>query len=187
MASEASRPMTSSICWLDPIGLGCRQVDLVQDRDNLVVVVDAPDRRWPGSGPRRPGWSRPPGSSPRRRRGCARPRRRSPRGPGVSIRLSDVDLAVVRPGTERRTVWALMVIPRSRSISIVVEHLLGHLALGQRAGLLDQAVRERRLAVVDVGDDREIPDRFDGMRAHERADSRGLGQGRGLEARSFRR
>ena len=37
-----------------------------------------------------------------------------------------------------------------------VEHLGGHLALGQAAADLDEAVRERRLAVIDVSDDREI-------------------------------
>ncbi len=39
-----------------------------------------------------------------------------------------------------------------------VEELLLPLALGERAGLLEQAVGERRLAVVDVGDDGEIAD-----------------------------
>ncbi len=39
-----------------------------------------------------------------------------------------------------------------------VEELLGHLALAERAGALHQAVGERRLAVVDVRDDREVPD-----------------------------
>ena len=40
----------------------------------------------------------------------------------------------------------------------VVEHLLGHLALGQAAGALDQPVGQRRFAMVDMGDDREIAD-----------------------------
>ena len=40
----------------------------------------------------------------------------------------------------------------------VVEHLLVHLAHFHRAGLLQQTVGQRRLAVVDVGDDREITD-----------------------------
>ncbi len=50
-----------------------------------------------------------------------------------------------------------------------VEDLLGHLAIAERPRRLDEAVRERRLAMVDMGDDREIPDRFDGMRRHARA------------------
>ena len=41
-----------------------------------------------------------------------------------------------------------------------VEHLLHHFALRQRAGDLQQAVGQRRLAVVDVRNDREIADKF---------------------------
>ena len=37
-----------------------------------------------------------------------------------------------------------------------VEHLLAHLALGDRARDLEQAVGQRRLAVIDVRDDAEI-------------------------------
>ena len=40
----------------------------------------------------------------------------------------------------------------------VVEHLLVHLARGHRAAPLEDAVRQRRLPVVDVGDDREVAD-----------------------------
>ena len=39
-----------------------------------------------------------------------------------------------------------------------VEHLLFHLAVGQAAAALDDAVGQRRFAVIDVGDDREIAD-----------------------------
>ena len=39
-----------------------------------------------------------------------------------------------------------------------VEHLRFHLARLQRAGDLEEAVGERRLAVVDVRDDREVAD-----------------------------
>ncbi len=39
-----------------------------------------------------------------------------------------------------------------------VEHLLHHLALRKRAGDFEQAVRKGRFAVVDVRDDREVPD-----------------------------
>ena len=38
-ALEASRPMTSSIWALDALRLGGRQVDLVEDRHNLVIVI----------------------------------------------------------------------------------------------------------------------------------------------------
>ena len=39
-----------------------------------------------------------------------------------------------------------------------VEHLRLHLARGQRAGQLQQAVGERGFAMIDVRDDREIAD-----------------------------
>jgi hypothetical protein len=49
----------------------------------------------------------------------------------------------------------------------VVEHLLGHLTRGQPAGELDQPVSQRRLAMVDVSNDREIADM--GKVSHRRA------------------
>ncbi len=42
----------------------------------------------------------------------------------------------------------------------VVEHLRLHFALVQRVGLFEETVGERRLAVVDMGYDAEIPDVF---------------------------
>ena len=42
-----------------------------------------------------------------------------------------------------------------------IEHLLGHLAIAQATAELDQAIRQGRLAMVDVGDDREVADLFD--------------------------
>ena len=41
-----------------------------------------------------------------------------------------------------------------------VEHLLHHFALRKRAGDLEQTVRQRGFAVVDMRNDREIPDEF---------------------------
>ena len=38
----------------------------------------------------------------------------------------------------------------------VVQHLLGHLAVGEAAASLDQPIRKRGLAVVDMGDDGEV-------------------------------
>ena len=43
-----------------------------------------------------------------------------------------------------------------------VEHLRLHLARLQRAGDLEKAVGQRRLAVIDVGDDREVADVAEG-------------------------
>ena len=53
----------------------------------------------------------------------------------------------------------------------IVEHLLGHLALGKAARRLDQTIGQRRFAVVDMGHDREIADmgkRSGGIGAHAR-------------------
>src|SRR4029078_9206324 len=44
-----------------------------------------------------------------------------------------------------------------------VEHLVFHLALGQAAAELNDPIGERGLAVIDVSDDRKIPDPFHGI------------------------
>ena len=49
-----------------------------------------------------------------------------------------------------------------------VEVLLAHVARVDRAGQLEDAVRERRLAVVDVGDDAEVAD---ASQLHDRIDA----------------
>ena len=51
-----------------------------------------------------------------------------------------------------------------------IEHLLAaeHFALGEAAGDLNQPVGKGRLAVVDMGDNGEIPDVFDGHSGHGR-------------------
>ncbi len=48
----------------------------------------------------------------------------------------------------------------------VVEHLLGHVPRGHGPRLLDKAVGERRFAVVDMRDNREIADSVDGFLRH---------------------
>ena len=54
----------------------------------------------------------------------------------------------------------------------VVEQLLAELALGDGTGLEEQLIGERALAVVDVGDDREVSDVF-GVERHEGPDGEG--------------
>jgi len=51
-----------------------------------------------------------------------------------------------------------MVMPRSRSRSSWSSHLVLHVAQCDGAGCLEQSVRERRLAVIDVRDDAEVAD-----------------------------
>src|SRR3546814_12120248 len=69
---------------------------------------------------------------------------------------------------------------------VVVDHLGFHLARGQASAQLDDAVGQGRLAVVDVGDDREIadvPHRVGHGRASVAADGAALRGKRGLIAR----
>ena len=61
------------------LGIGGRQIDLVDDRDDREVVVRPPGRRWPASAPRRPGRRRRPAPRPRRRPATATPRSESRR------------------------------------------------------------------------------------------------------------
>src|SRR5690606_39348265 len=78
----------------------------------------------------------------------------------VSGRVDDVD-AVALPGDggvlgqDRDATFLFLV--------VAVHHALGeHGALGERAGLLEQAIDEGGLAVVDVGDDGDVAQAFDG-------------------------
>ncbi len=65
-----------------------------------------------------------------------------------------VELALVRPGHAHR-----LGLDRDAALALEihrVEHLLAHLALRDRARELQDAIGQRRLAVVDVRDDREV-------------------------------
>src|SRR5690606_27077691 len=90
--------------------------------------------------------------------------------------VQDIVLAVLRPVVEAHGLRldgdAALALDVHR-----IEHLLAHLALGKAPGELDQPVGQRRLAVVDMRDDREVADmvRF----GHGGADSTGY---RGREA-----
>ena len=80
---------------------------------------------------------------------------------GVAGRVDDVDARVL-PDDEVHL--ARMVMPRSRSRSLVSMAALGHLlVLAEGAGLLQQLVDERGLAVVDVGDDRDVAKLHNGV------------------------
>ena len=76
-----------------------------------------------------------------------------------------------------------MVMPRSRSISMLSSTCSFISRAVSAAGLLDQAVGQRRLAVVDVGDDGEVADAGK-RRRHGRASSifASIGEGRRLAA-----
>ena len=137
----------------DPLGVGGGEVDLVDHRHDLMVVLDrlvdvgqrlrldalrrVDDQQRAFAG----------GEAPRHLIGEV----------DVAGRVHQVQLVAACHSS--RTVCALMVIPRSCSMSILSSIWpCGHLALGEPAGALDQPVGERRLAMVDMGDDREIAD-----------------------------
>jgi len=52
-----------------------------------------------------------------------------------------------------------------------VEDLFDHVALGQRAGFLDQSIRKRGFAVIDMGNNGKIANLVKGVRAHAHASS----------------
>ena len=133
------------------VGIRLREVDLVRDRDDLEVVVE----REVGVGQRlRLDALRRVDEEQRPLAGLERAR----------DLVAEVDVAgsvdqvqeVVAPahshglGLDRDPALALEVHG--------VEKLLAHLALGDCAGQLEDAIGERRLAVVDVRDDREVAD-----------------------------
>src|SRR3546814_10084289 len=75
-------------------------------------------------------------------------------------RVDDVEAVAVRGdggvlGQERDAAFLFLV--------VAVHHALGeHGAFGERARLLEQAVDEGGLAMVDVGDDGDVAEAFDG-------------------------
>jgi hypothetical protein len=92
----------------------------------------------------------------------------------VARRVDEVELvepAVARRVLERRRLRldgdAALALDVHR-----VEHLLVHLALGQTAAALDQAIGQRALAVVDVGNDGEVADVVHRERTRRRAAAR---------------
>ena len=138
------------------VGLRARQVDLVDDRDDLEVVLDGQVRvreRLRFDALRRVHEQQ--GALT----GRQRPRDfvRKIHVAGRIDEIEDVVLAVVGPigqadgvGLDRDAALALEV--------HAVEHLRFHLAGLQGAGELEKPVGQRGLAVIDVGDDREISD-----------------------------
>src|SRR5690606_8688321 len=78
----------------------------------------------------------------------------------VSGRVDEVQLvrlAVARPVEHAHRVQ----LDRDATLALeveAVEHLRRHLTLGERGRLLEQAVGQRRLAVIDMCDDAEVAD-----------------------------
>src|SRR3546814_5759433 len=70
-----------------------------------------------------------------------------------------------RPPSSRRTDTLFPYTTLFRSDRIVVQHLRFHLAVVQAATELDDAIGQRRLAVIAMSDDGEVADQFHGALA----------------------
>ena len=151
-----------------PLGLGCRQVDLVEDRDDLVVVVDGLVDIGQGLG--------------LDALGCIDHQDGAFAGgqaaadfigkvdvPRRVHQIEDVGLAVFGLVVEAHGLG----LDGDAALALDIhgiEHLFLHLALGQAAGGLDQPVGQGGFAMVDVRDDGEVADTGQG-RAHGRGSS----------------
>ena len=140
----------------DALGLGGRQVDLVEDDDDLVVLVDGlvdvgQCLRFDAL------------------RGVDDEQRALAGGERARHLVGEVDMAGRVDEVEHVVLAVVGAVVEAHGLRLDgdaalaldvhrVEHLLLHVARLQPAGGLDQPVGERRLAVVDVGDDREIAD-----------------------------
>ena len=149
---------------LDLVGLGGRQIDLVEHRHDLVVVVD----RLVDVGER---------LRLDALAGVDHEQRALAGGEAAVDLVGEIDvagrvdqiehviLAVARPVIQPHGLR----LDGDAALALDVhgiEHLLDHLARLEPAGELNEPVGERRFAVVDVGDDREIADAIDGRRGH---------------------
>ena len=155
---------------LDPVGLGGRQVDLVQDRHDLVArverLIDVGERLRLDPLARVDHQERALAGGERARHLIG-----EVDVAGRVHQVEDVGLAVLGAVFEPDGLGldgdAALALDVHR-----IEHLLDHLALGHGPGLLDEPVGERRLAVVDMGDDGEVADVVDRVGGHGRGDSR---------------
>ena len=141
-------------------GLGRRQVDLVEDRHDLVIVVDrlidvGERLRLDALG------------------GVDHQQRAFAGGERAVDLVGEIDVARRVDQVEHVVLAVARAVVEPHGLRLDgdaalaldvhgVEHLLHHLALGEPAGGLDQPVGQRRLAVVDMGDDGEVADVVDG-------------------------
>ena len=144
-------PMQLGDLARDGVGVSLRQVDLVHDRHDLELVLDREIRvrERLRLGPLRRV------DDEQRALACLERARHLVGEVDVPGRVDQVEL-VALPGHPDR-----LGLDRDPALALEVhrvEHLLAHLALGDRVRQLEDAVGERRLAVVDVRDDREVAD-----------------------------
>ena len=149
--SSAEPPRSSTTSDAAPSGICGRQVDLVDDGDDLEVVLD----REVGVGERLRldplrGVDDEDGALARLERA-----RDLVREVHVPRRVDEVELVALPVDAHR------LCLDRDPALALElhrVEQLVAHLALGDGLRQLEDPVRERRLPVVDVGDDREVAD-----------------------------
>ena len=159
LASTASLGVESDDCLdllANALRLGRRQVDLVDDRNDFEVVM----QREVGVGERLRFHAL---------RGVHHQQRAFARLQAARNFVGEIDVAgrVDQVELIDLAVVGLVVQPHGvrfdgdAALALQVhgvEHLLHHFALRQRAGDFEQAVGQRRFAVVDVRNDREIAD-----------------------------
>ena len=136
------------------LGLRAGQIDLVDDRDDLEIVLD----REVGVGQRLRFDAL---------RGIDEQQRAFARGERARDLVTEIDVARRVDQVEHVGLAVLggvvephrMRLDRDAALALeihAVEHLRFHLARLQRPGELEKAVGQRRLAVIDVRDDREV-------------------------------
>jgi hypothetical protein len=137
-----------------PVRLGARQVDLVEDGDDLETRIHREEQVRERLRLDALGRIHHEHSAFARRQGA----RDLVGEVHVAGRVDEVELvllAIVRGVRHPHRVQ----LDRDAALALEVEgveHLGLHFALLEHAGFLDQAVRERGLAVIDVGDDAEV-------------------------------
>ncbi len=170
---------------LDLVGLGGRQIDLVEHRHDLVIVVerliDVGERLRLDA-----------------LAGVDHEQRALAGGERTVDLIGEVDMAgrvdeiedvilavvgaVIEPHRLRLDGDAALALDIHG-----IEHLLDHFALLEPAGRLNQPVGQRRFAMIDMGDNREIADVFDGDRRPCRADNTGVRKRQAVSRHSGRR
>ena len=138
------------------VGLGAGQIDLVDDRNDLEVVL----HREVGVRERLRLHALGGVDEEQRALACRQRSRDFVPEIDVARRVDEVQDVVVAPN--RRVVQPnRMCLDGDAPLALEVhgiEHLGLHLPCLQRPGQLEEAVGQRRFAVIDVGDDREVPD-----------------------------
>ncbi len=152
---------------LHALGFGGGQVDLVEDRNDLVIVVDGLIDVG-----QRLGFHA--------LRGVDHQNGAFAGGQRARHLIGEVDVTRRVHQVEDIVLAILGLVFQTHRLGLdgdaallldihIIENLFRHFARGQATGELNQAVRQRRFAVVDVGDNGKIPDAFDRRRRHAAA------------------